>query len=944
MEERDMARDAESVFANWALRVEDGDEQDFEQVVAAHPELAPELRALHEEWRLFAPILAQAAPGLVSMDSQLVLPSLTREGDPEAADAEQVLARLGLQSPRQGRYKFRALLGRGGGGVVLKVWDSQLNRPLAMKVVLGPGSERSSGQTPRVDERTLTRFVDEARIASQLNHPGIVPVHELGADESGRAFFTMKLVKGETFASVLDKVRAGEAGWSTTRALNVLLRVCEAMAYAHDRGVIHRDLKPANVMVGPYGEVYVMDWGLARVVAAPGARASDEHALSSLRRELRDQTPSSSLETTDGQVVGTPAYMSPEQAHGETARIGPQSDVYAIGAMLYHLVSGAAPYASNEAAASLKSTLRAVREGPPPALERVAPRVPPELAAICERAMARELDQRYATVPALADDLRAFLERRVVGAYESGALAEARSWVRRNRQTALWMAAFALAVSSGGVLSGWKAVEAAEARDDAQQRANDVLALSAQFDLDRLVSEAETLWPPHPERIDEYEDWLARFRALIDGAEGDSSGASSTGAMLERHRARLALLRERAAAAYRSTSEATLEAVDPTYSNSVDAWWDRQLSALIQQIEAMSDPAAGVAGDAVRPEFGWGIAKRLAFARSIEERSRSGASARELWAQAIAAIERSPKYGGLRIPPQLGLLPLGPDSQSGLWEFAHLMSGEPAVRNAEGRLVLEESTGIVLVLIPAGEFLMGAQAKDASAPNFDPSARANEGPVHTVELASFFIAKHEMTQAQWLRIAGHNPSFFNPAHGVQPTLLHPVESVGWTDAMLVLPRLGLTLPSESQWEYAARAGTQTPWWCGADRECLKGAANLGDQSAKKAGANWQGIADWPKLEDGWVVHAPVDVFRSNGFGLHHVAGNVWEWVLDGHDNYTGERVVDPLKPPAEFATRTPRGGCFIDSALFARVTHRSASKPDYRAGELGLRAARGLER
>jgi serine/threonine protein kinase len=134
-----------------------------------------------------------------------------------------------------------------------------------MKVVLGHG-DPGKGETPPVDEKTLGRFVEEAQVTGQLDHPGIVPVHEIGVDAEGRVYFTMRLVQGDDLRAVFEQLRAGQGGWTQTRVLGVILKVCEAMAFAHAKGVIHRDLKPANIMVGRFGEAYVMDWGLARVL------------------------------------------------------------------------------------------------------------------------------------------------------------------------------------------------------------------------------------------------------------------------------------------------------------------------------------------------------------------------------------------------------------------------------------------------------------------------------------------------------------------------------------------------------------------------------------------------------------------------------------------------------------------------------------------------------
>jgi WD40 repeat protein/serine/threonine protein kinase len=451
----------EILFAAWAVRVEGGEALDCADLLRAHPEHVVELRRLHEDWKLFAPLLGKVVPGLLASGAGIVVAPLSVDDqDAREMPSSEMLERLRIEVPNSGRYRFRAVIGCGGGGVVLKVWDTKLSRPLAMKVVLGQGEDRLRCDSRAVDGRSLARFADEARIASQLDHPGIVPVHELGADDAGRAFFTMKLVKGEDLSLVFDHVATGHDGWNQTRALGVLLRVCEAMSYAHAKHVIHRDLKPANVMVGPYGEVYVMDWGLARVVGEkdphdlrirpPAPRAA--RTVASLRHPDGDATPQSPLVTMDGTVVGTPAYMSPEQARGEIEKLSARSDVYSIGSMLYHLLARRSPYTGPGLPATNHAVLALVLQGPPAALTSLRKDVPAELAAICEKAMARESEERYADMAALAADLRAYLEHHVVGAFEAGAWAEARKWVQRNKPLAASVAAAVLVIVGGTAL------------------------------------------------------------------------------------------------------------------------------------------------------------------------------------------------------------------------------------------------------------------------------------------------------------------------------------------------------------------------------------------------------------------------------------------------------------------------------------------------------------
>ncbi|MCC7014816.1 MAG: serine/threonine protein kinase [Planctomycetes bacterium] len=428
-----------------------GEEVDFEAHCRAHPQYASRLRELFAAFEFASRLRTQFSATTVSkrrrvehghrIDSDVSLGGEPRAGaDPSSA----LLDRLRTDGPRGTRYRLLGELGRGGMGVVLKVWDDELRRSLAMKVISGE-SGNSTAHTPDVDPKTLGRFLEEAQITGQLDHPGIVPVHELGLDTSGRVYFTMKLVKGEDLRKIFEHVKTGHNGWNQVRALGVLLRVCEAMSFAHSKRVLHRDLKPANVMVGSFGEVYVMDWGLARVLGSEDRRdvrprlksATAPSEVLTVRRDSTEGTPGSPLMTMDGTVIGTPSYMPLEQARGELASLGPHSDVYSIGAMLYQLVSGEMPYAPGGTRVSQNAILLTVLREPPAPIERLAPSAPPELVAICDKAMQREISQRYATTEALALDLRAYLEGRVVGAYEKGAWARARKWIRRNRATTL---------------------------------------------------------------------------------------------------------------------------------------------------------------------------------------------------------------------------------------------------------------------------------------------------------------------------------------------------------------------------------------------------------------------------------------------------------------------------------------------------------------------------
>jgi formylglycine-generating enzyme required for sulfatase activity len=300
-----------------------------------------------------------------------------------------------------------------------------------------------------------------------------------------------------------------------------------------------------------------------------------------------------------------------------------------------------------------------------------------------------------------------------------------------------------------------------------------------------------------------------------------------------------------------------------------------------------------------------------------------------------------------------------------LWEFYHFLSAwegddDPAdlaipqhlttdgARGRVGDIVVTEATGIVLVLLPGGSFRMGAQRTAEATWEGD----GDEEPAHAVTLAPFFLARHELTQAQWRRLTGLEPSLYRPgvpgtgSAAGSITLTHPVERVSWKDCERWLRRHGLVLPTEAQWEYGCRAGTATPWWSGAESTSLDAVANLADRTASEAGATWPEVLESPPaLRDGFVVHGPVGSLRANGFGLHDVHGNVWEWCRDCYGSYNNPpRSGDGLRGcAAADDPRVQRGGCFVNGPRAARSPSREAAPPDNRDDGVGVRAARRLD-
>ncbi len=844
---------AESAFAEFLSLGREG-EGDFEAFCLAHAELKDELRSLYEDWTRIRKLIGRTSPPSLSEQLSATHGFDVENGvtlDPPERPSSAVVERLNEHRPQGTRYEVHDEIARGGMGVILKLWDQDLRRNLAMKALM-PRHGKDKGR-----ERGLARFLEEAQITGQLGHPGIVPVHDLGIDAVGRVFFTMPLVQGRDFKDAIRLTREGREGWTRGRALRVLLKVCEAVAYAHSRKVIHRDIKPANVMVGRFGETYVMDWGLARVLGREDRRDirirpdSATTAIETDRSQAREASDASPLITMDGAVIGTPSYMPPEQARGEVDDLDGRADVYSIGAMLYHLLSHQMPYCPKGAFVSPRTVLSARLNGPPPPILDLAPEAPPALVGICEKAMSDDRDDRYATPLELAEDIERYLSDRPVSAHEAGLAHQLALAYRRNR-TVVNTAAIAAAV-----LLAFATLFLAERRR-AGQRRFDVMAAHA------LPAQADELFPTLPSTIPAMDAWLARADDLLR-REGRWEG------------------------------EAPSDDAD----------------AVRASMAALHD---------LRPT----VEARLDFARRMEDpayldRERD-------WAEAVAAIEASELYGGLRLEPADVLAPLGPDPQTGLWEFWNVLSGERPSRDPEtGSLALSEEDGLVFVLLPGRTFLMGS-------PEDEESRSTNESQ-REVSVEPFFAGKHEVTQSQWSRIFASNPSgypaglripgLFNPLNReTTVSALHPVETVDWHQASELARRLGVELLAEEQWEYACRAGSTTAWIWGDEQTSLEGRLNLADQSA---GAFASGApVPW---DDGFTVHAPVGSYDPNPFGLHDMDGNVAEWCANWYEpDWSGPE-----------RRKIQRGGTFMSAPEHCRSAQRVYGRPTERNFSRGVR-------
>ena len=382
-----------------------------------------------------------------SMEVTIPQTTPTRASDPGAlTDPSPISAE---SAPLRGEYKLVREIARGGMGQIYFGEDPQLERHVAVKV----SSVSENGEDPR--------FAKEAKVLAQLAHPNIVPIHNIGIDAQARPFYSMKLVKGRTLQAVLNLVRDGDGAatkdYPRTTLLTVFRKVCDAMMFAHSKGILHRDLKPENIMVGEYGEVLVMDWGLAKVL---GER---EEAASPF--SLVNDTGDYGM-TMEGEVMGTPQYMSPEQAHGMVAELDQRSDIYSLGGILYAILTLRPPIEG----ATLDEVLTKVKNGSISSMitrrggkgpvtvdtpNAMGVEVPHALQAVTLKAMATDRDKRYSSVEAFAGDIERYQNGFATQAEDAGVWKLIRLWVARNKVLAGSAAAMLLVVGgfTGKVLS-----------------------------------------------------------------------------------------------------------------------------------------------------------------------------------------------------------------------------------------------------------------------------------------------------------------------------------------------------------------------------------------------------------------------------------------------------------------------------------------------------------
>jgi serine/threonine-protein kinase len=845
------------------------------------------------------------------------------DGDPEPETEHKRLVIAPVLEDE--RYEQVAWIASGAMGEVLRVRDRQLNCYLAMKIMRGELLRSRS---------LVARFIEEAQVTAQLDHAGICPIHEIGKLADGRWYYTMKEVKAyplnKAILALHENSTQGQwqptkEGWNFRRLIEVFRKVCEAVAYAHSRSVIHRDLKPENVVCGPHGEVLVVDWGLAKVLGrADWVDVDDEEDLVQTNR-----SENSAMATRMGMVAGTPSYMSPEQARGEIDRIDSHSDVYSLGAVLYEILSGHPPFEGDDGRDILDKVLAGPPRNPPgprplgvqntqffllqqdalggPSGYRPPP-VPEDLVDICNRAMSRELEDRYPDATALEEHISAWLDGSSKRTQALVLVHRAEALVPQIR--ALRKDATRLRAEAATGLDRVEPHAATEGKHDSWELEDNAASLEhqASFKEAEIVSSLQAALAHAPDLKAAHDALAARYRQQHEAAEArrDDTTALLAEQLLRAH--------DDGTHAVYLSGEGTLTLhTDPTGAQAVMYEYREENRRLVPvKLRALGPTPL----------------------QSIPLQSGS------------YLLEIShPRCVPVRLPIHMG--------RSQEW------SNRPTSDAAPVTLALPflDEMGHDDLYVPAGQFWSGGDT------------RALESlPRRQVWVDGFVMRRFPVTNREYLlflnglvnhgrdkeaawhcpREEGGEHSFYGKDPSGRYSLRKdkignmlrpdwPVLKVSWEDAMAYAlwesdrSAHRWRLPSELEWEKAARGadGRFHPW---------------GDHFEPTWTCTRDSHAGQPQLA---VVHRfPVD---ESPFGIRHMGGNAGDWCLEAFDpagpTLSGNTlVVETPEIDADHPLRSVRGGGWRGIGLLSRSANRQALVSSGRSAEVSFRLVRPYQR
>jgi len=766
-----------------------------------------------------------------------VTPSHAPAADAAATVTAEVTAFVVPESlPDIPGYAVEEEIARGGMGVVYRARHLRLNRPAAIKMILGG---KYHDPTARV------RFLIEAEAVAALDHPHVVHVHEFGTHEN-LPFFALEFVGGGTLAEKLKR-----DGRPTARAAaGLVAKLAEGIAAAHAKGIVHRDLKPANVLLTEAGEPKVADFGLAKV--------------------------GQSDMTATGAIMGTPSYMSPEQAAGKTKEVGTGTDVYALGAILYELLTGRPPFLGESSMETIQQVLTREPERPR-ALDATVPR---DLETIALKCLAKEPGKRYATAAELGADLRAYLDGRPIAARPVGRVERAVKWVRRNPVVTGLAAAVVLALTVGTTVSYLKYRDAEEQKGYAQgkeQEAKDA-ADKAKREADRATKEAE--------KASKARDFLASIFDLT-GLE-KKEGTFSPFELLDRAEQRL----------------------PKEFADHAELRADL-LATLEEARTGLGTPAAmllEVSGEAeLLPRKGGSKKAAPNVLLFPGDRLRLGADAQ---VRLVVLSDLHQEW-------------LAPGREATLTRKGGCVPAEAVARRSDDILM-------TFAPLKKGTTYLGWDGNKGSAKKTEIK--------EDFEIAAHAVTQGQWQAVMGNNPSGFSRrgSSQGSVSGIseEELKLFPVESVSWDDCQEFIKKLNekergsgwvYRLPTEAEWEYSCRGGA-TSEADGSYHFYFEKPTN--DISSSQA--NFNGNYPFGKGEKGSFLGRPTRVgsYPANKLGLCDMHGNVWQWCSDLYNPKDGS------------SHRVFRGGNWRDASGYCRAANRSAYAPSLRISLLGLRLAR----
>ena len=774
------------------------------------------------------------------------------------------------------RYEVVESLGHGGMGAIYKARQKQPQRVVVLKVML---NGRFASRKYRV------RFEREAQAVARLKHPGIVSVYEYG-EVNGQPYFTMEYVEG---ANV--KEYALRHDLDRRQICELMMKICKAVAYAHQRGVIHRDIKPTNILVDGEGNPRLLDFGLARLAG-----------------DYEEEQPQM---TEAGEVMGTPSYMSPEQTVGRADEIDVRSDVYSIGVLFYELLTDSLPYRTDRSR-PLES-LRVIREYVPKRPSAVNPKVDADLDAIVMKCLEKEKDLRYQSAVELSEDIGRYLRGQPVEARPSTTFYHFRKLLWRHRNFVLPFSALTAVVAALVAVFVWKmsaaekhamrsAQEADRAMVQAQGRHDKLLKFVMELQSVRRKVEsllAEGRWE-EAYRIASFAEENLPPEAALNGFAQEARSAIATGTADEAAKVR-DLIRQMRFHDARDRIQGLAELAERL-----------ELSALAGQ---MQEAVKGFDEACWQSLFSY-IQQNRRSARALQgflaecPGNPHARQAHELLDQFIASI-------------RFTQWPFDLDEARNRQKITAEVLELPVEYTVE----LPGGSGVKFALVPAGESVMGC-AREGKGFN------ADQEPEHPVRISSpFYVSATEVTREQFEAVTGRAPN--GAPAGAAPNL---PATVSWQDAQLFCSklsarnrdRLTIRLPSEAEWEYTCRAGSD-------------GLYSYGDDPGGQELSDWA----WYGGNSEGRAH-PVAQKKANTWGLYDMHGNALEWCQDWYDAryYLSSPLENPAGPEAG-TYKVLRGGSWADGAEELRSAYRKAVPSESARPTYGFRvcfavlAARG---